>query len=103
VVQDTTFEDIRVEEAGIFIKLALDEPPDWRDAANTGSYKNTYFTNVSSDANKSIVLHGRPGTTGTIDGVHFKNLTIQGKAVTSQTDSDASWNIANGVTNITFE
>ena len=33
----------------------------------------------------------------------FKNLTIQGKAITSQTDSGASWNIANGVTNITFE
>jgi hypothetical protein len=48
-------------------------------------------------------LHGRSGSSGTIDGVHFKNLTIQGKAVTSQTDSDASWSIANGVTNITFE
>jgi 3D (Asp-Asp-Asp) domain-containing protein len=103
VVQNTTFEDIRVEAADVFIKLALDEPPDWRDAANQSVYKDTYFTNVSSDSNRSIVLHGRSGTSGTINGVHFKNLTIQGKAVTSQTDSDASWNIANGVTNITFE
>jgi hypothetical protein len=87
----------------VFIKLALDEPPDWRDAANKSIYKDTYFTNVSSDSNRNITLHGRSGSSGTIDGVHFKNLTIQGKAVTSQTDSDASWNIANGVTNITFE
>jgi hypothetical protein len=102
-VQNTTFEDVRVETSDIFIKLALDEPPDWRDAANKSIYKNTYFTNVSSDSNRSIMLHGRSGSSGTIDGVHFKKLTIQGKDVTSQTDSDASWNIANGVTNITFE
>jgi hypothetical protein len=103
VVQNTKFEDIRVESADVFIKLALDEPPDWRDAANASTYKDTYFTNVSSDANKTVFLHGRSGTSGTINGVHFKNLTIQGKAVTSQTDSDASWDIKNGVTNITFE
>jgi hypothetical protein len=103
VVQNTKFEDIRVETSDVFIKLALDEPPDWRTAANASTYKDTTFTNVSSDANRTIFLHGRSGTSGTINGVHFKNLTIQGKAVTSQTDSDASWNIANGVTNITFE
>ena len=103
VVQNTTFEDIRVEAADVFIKLALDEPPDWRDAANTTTYKDTYFTNVSSDQNRTIVLHGRSGSSGTIDGVHFNNLTIQGNAVTSQTDPDANWDIANGVTNITVQ
>jgi len=103
VVRNTIFEDIRVESAGIFIKLALDEPPDWRNAANQTVYQDTYFTNVSSDSNRTIILHGRSGTSGTIDGVHFTNLTIRGNAVTSQTDSDASWNIANGVTNITFQ
>jgi hypothetical protein len=103
VVSNTTYEDVRVEAADIFIKLALDEPPDWRSAANASVYKDTYFTNVSSDSNRNIVLHGRSGSSGTIDGVHFKNLTIQGKVITSQTDSGASWNIANGVTNITFE
>jgi hypothetical protein len=103
VIQNTKFEDVRVEAADVFIKLALDEPPDWRSAANSSTYKDTYFTNVSSDSNRSIILHGRSGTSGTINGVHFKNLTIQGKAVTSQTDSDASWDIKNGVTNITFE
>ncbi len=102
-VRNTRFEDVRVEEAGVFIKLALDEPPDWRDAANQSTYVDTYFTNVSSESNRTVQLHGRSGTTGTIDGVHFTNLTIQGNAVTSQTDPDASWNIANGVTNITFQ
>jgi len=38
-----------------------------------------------------------------MDGVHFKNLTVQGKAVTSQTDSDASWDINAYVSNITFQ
>jgi hypothetical protein len=38
-----------------------------------------------------------------IAGVHFTNLTIQGNAVTSQTDPDANWDIANGVTSITFQ
>jgi polygalacturonase len=103
VVQNTKFEDVRVEAADVFIKLALDEPPDWREVANASIYKDTYFTNVSSDANKTISLHGRSGASGTINGVHFKNLTIQGKAVTSQTDSDAGWDVKNGVTNITFE
>ncbi len=103
VVRNTTFEDVRVEETGVFIKLVLDEPPDWRDAANQSTYLDTYFWNVSSESNRTVQLHGRSGTTGTIDGVHFTNLTIQGNAVTSQTDSDASWNIANGVTDITFQ
>ncbi len=102
-IRNTTFEDVRVENTGVFIKLALDEPPDWRDAANQSTYIDTYFTNVSSDSNRTVQLHGRAGTTGTIDGVHFTNLTIQGNPVTSQTDGDASWNIANGVTNITFQ
>ena len=42
-------------------------------------------------------------TTVNISGVHFKNFTVQGKAITSQTDSDASWDINSYVSNITFE
>jgi hypothetical protein len=103
VIRNTTFEDVRVEDAGIFIKLALDEPPDWRNAANQSTYIDTYFTNVTSYGNRSIQLHGRSGSSGTIDGVHFSNLTIQGNPVTSQNDSDAGWSITNGVTNITFQ
>ena len=65
-------------------------------------YKHTYFTNVSSDVKKVINLHGASSTVN-INGVHFKNLTVQGKAITSQTDSDASWSINSFVSNITFE
>jgi hypothetical protein len=103
VVSNTTFEDIRVEAAdSMLINLALDQPPTWRTAADTGSYKDTYFTNVSSDAKQVISLHGK-SSSANINGVHFKNLTIQGKAVTSQTDSDASWDINSYVSNITFQ
>jgi hypothetical protein len=103
VVSNTTFENIRVEAAdSMFINLALDQPPDWRDAADTGIYKDTYFTNVSSDVKKVISLHGK-SSAANITGVHFKNLTVQGKAVTSQTDSDASWDINSYVSGITFQ
>jgi hypothetical protein len=103
VVSNTTFEDIRVEGAdSMFINLALDQPPTWRTAVNTGVYKDTYFTNVSSDVKKVISLHGK-SSSANITGVHFKNLTVQGKAITSQTDSDASWDINSFVSNITFE
>jgi hypothetical protein len=103
VVSNTTYEDIRVEAAdSMLINLALDQPPDWRDAANTSVYKDTYFTNVSSDVKKVISLHGKSSSVN-INGVHFKNLTVQGKAVTSQTDADASWDINSYVSNITFE
>ena len=103
VVSNTTFQDIRVEAAdSMLINLALDQPPTWRTAADTGVYKDTYFTNVSSDVKKVIALHGMSATVN-ITGVHFKNFTVQGKAVTSQTDSDASWDINSYVSNITFQ
>jgi hypothetical protein len=103
VVSNTTFEDIRVEAVdSLLINLALDQPPDWRDAANTGVYKETSFINVSSDVKKQISLHGKSATVN-IDGVHFSGLTVQGKAITSQTDSNASWSINSYVKNITFK
>lgn len=102
-VSDTTFEDIRVEAAdSMLIHLALDQPPDWRDAANTSVYRDTYFTNVSSDVKQVIRLHGKSAAVN-IEGVHFKGLTVQGKEVTSQTDPDASWDINSFVSDITFE
>ena len=103
VVSNTTYENVRVEAAdSMLINIALDQPPDWRDAANTSVVKDTYFTNVSSDVKQVISLHGKSSSVN-INGVHFKNLTVQGKAVTSQTDSDASWSINSYVSNITFE
>jgi hypothetical protein len=103
VVSNTTYENVRVEAAdSMLINIALDQPPDWRDAANTSVVKDTYFTNVSSDVKQVISLHGKSSSVN-INGVHFKNLTVQGKAVTSQTDPDASWSINSYVSNITFE
>jgi polygalacturonase len=103
VVSNTTFEDIRVEAAdSMLINLALDVPPTWRTAADTGVYKDTYFTNVSSDVKQVISLHGKSSTVN-ITGVHFSNFTVQGKAITSQTDTDASWDINAYVSNITFQ
>jgi hypothetical protein len=103
VVSNTTFSNIRVEAAdSMLINLALDVPPTWRTAADSGSYKDVYFTNVSSDVKQVIGLHGKSSTVN-ITGVHFNNFTVQGKAITSQTDSDASWDINQFVSGITFQ
>ena len=51
---------------------------------------------------KPIVLHGKSASVN-ITGVHFKNLTVQGHAVTTQTDADATWNINSFASGITFE
>ena len=103
VVSNATFSNIRVEAAdSMLINLALDVPPTWRTAADTGMYKDTYFTNVSSNVKQVISLHGKSATVN-IAGVHFTNLTVQGKAVTSQTDTDASWDINQFVSGITFQ
>ena len=103
VVSNVTFSNIRVEAAdSMLINLALDVPPTWRTAANTGTYKDIYFTNVSSDIKKVISLHGKSSTVN-INGVHFKNLTVQGKTITSQTDANASWDINQFVSGITFQ
>ena len=102
VVSDVTFSNIRVEAAdSMLINLALDVPPTWRTAANTSVYKNITFSNVSSDVKKVIALHGKSATVN-INGVHFKNLTVQGKAVTSQTDADATWDVNQYVSGVDF-
>jgi len=103
VVSNTTFEDIRVEAAdSMLINLALDVPPTWRTAANTGTYKDVYFTNVSSDVKSVISMHGK-SSSANITGVHFKNFTVAGKTITSQTDANASWDINSYVSGITFQ
>jgi len=103
VVSNTTFQDIRVEAAdSMLINLALDQPPTWRTAADTGVYKDTYFTNVSSDVKSVISMHGK-SSSANITGVHFKNFTVAGKTITSQTDANASWDINSYVSGITFQ
>ena len=60
------------------IDLSSDMPPDWRTAANTSVIKDTYFTDIASNVKQPIVLHGKSATVN-IAGVHFTNLTVQGK------------------------
>jgi hypothetical protein len=103
LVQNTKFENIRIEAADTsMIALSQDEPPDWRDAANTSVIKDTYFTNITSDVKRPINLHGRSASVNQT-GIHFSNLMVAGKPVTSQTDADATWSINAYVTNIVFE
>jgi len=103
VVSNTKFEDIRVEAAdSMFINLALDQPPTFRTAADTGRDVETFFTNVSSDVNRLINLHGQSATVD-IMGVHFTNLSVQGNPITSQTSTRATWSINQFVSGITFQ
>jgi polygalacturonase len=103
VVQNTKFENIRIEAAdSSIIALSEDDPPTWRTAANTSIIKDTYFTNVTSDVKMPINLHGA-SSTANITGVHFSKLTVKGNPVTSQTDADVTWSINSFVSNITFE
>jgi hypothetical protein len=101
VVSNTRWENVRVEKTGSLIDLEEDRPPSWRTVKNTATIRDAYFTNVTSDDKKVINLHGRSSSVN-INGVHFSNLTVQGKPVTSRTDPDASWNINAYVSNITF-
>jgi polygalacturonase len=99
VVQNTIWQDIRVEAADSrLIDIQEDMPPTWRTAANQTITKNSSFTNVTSAVDQSINLHGKDATTN-VNGVHFTGLMVKGKAVTAQT---ASWSVLNAV-NITFQ
>jgi polygalacturonase len=103
VVQNTRFEDIRIEAADAsMIALSSDDPPSWRPAANRSLIVDTHFENVSSRVKKPINLHGRSSTVN-IAGVHFENLTVEGKPVTSATDPDAAWSINPFVSGIDFD
>ena len=103
VVQNTRFENVRIEAADLSM-IALEEadPPDWREAANQSIIKDTYFTNITSDTQNVINLHGRSAMYN-ITGVHFENVVVRGQPLTSQTDPDAAWSMNSFVSNITFE
>jgi hypothetical protein len=103
VVQNSTFENIRIEAADTsIIALEEDDPPTWRACANQSIVKDTYFTNVASEVNLVINLHGKSADYG-VDGVHFRNFTVQGNPVTSQTDPAATFSINSYVSNVTFD
>jgi polygalacturonase len=101
LVENTKFEDIRIESTGILINIQNDQKPSWRTTVNQSIVKNTYFTNVASDDNKTISMSGISSQYN-INGINFSNFTVLGKPITSKTDSDAKWSINANVTNITF-
>jgi hypothetical protein len=103
LISGTKFENIRIEAADSnLVDLEEDNAPTWRTAPNTSIAKDTYFTNITADVNKLINIHGKSSTVN-INGVHFSGFTVQGKAITSQTDTDATWSINSFVSNITFQ
>jgi polygalacturonase len=103
VVQNTRFENIRIEAADAsIIALSSDDPPSWRAAANRSVIKDTHFTNVTSYVKQPINLHGRSVAVN-ITGVHFANLVVEGKPVTSPTDPNAVWSINPFVSGIDFD
>lgn len=102
VVQNTRYENIRIEAAdSSIIALSSDDPPSWRTAANQSIIKDTHFRNVTSYVNKPINLHGRSPAVNIV-GVHFENLSVEGKPVTSSADPDATWSINPFVSGIDF-
>ena len=103
LITNTKWQDIRIEAAdSTLVDLEEDNAPTWRTAPNTSIAKDTYFTNITASVNKPISIHGKSSSV-TINGVHFSGFTVQGKAITSQTDSDATWSINQYVSNITFQ
>ena len=102
-ITNIRFEDIRVEYAkDILIGIDLTGKPSWRDTENECIVRDTYFTNVSSDSRSVVTLKGESSTYN-IDGVHFDNFRVQGKPVTSTSDSDANWSINSYAYNIYFD
>ncbi|HEY5959994.1 MAG TPA: glycosyl hydrolase family 28 protein, partial [Polyangiaceae bacterium] len=98
VVQNTTFQDVRIEAVdSSLVDVQNNNLPSWRTAAGMTVIKETFFTNVSADVRKSINLHGTSSSVNVI-GVHFNNFTLQGKAVGQ---SDLSTNAF--VSGITFQ
>ncbi|MBV9947129.1 MAG: hypothetical protein JOZ69_09800, partial [Myxococcales bacterium] len=101
VVENTTFENVRIEAADSnIVDLNEDMPPTFRTAANMSVTNNTTLTNVTSDVKLPIILHGKSPTIN-INGVHFSQLTVQGHAITSVTDPNAIWDINADVSGVT--
>lgn len=98
VVQNTTYQDVRIEAAdSSLVDVQNNSLPSWRTAAGQTVIKETFFTNVSADVRKAINLHGMSSSIN-ITGVHFSNFKIQGTAITQSNLSTNSY-----VSGITFQ
>jgi hypothetical protein len=98
-VEGTIWENIRIEAADTsLIDINEDMPPTWRTAANMTVTDDSTFQNITSAVDKTVNLHGKNSTVN-IDGVHFINFNVAGKAITAAT---SSWS-EQDVINITFQ
>jgi hypothetical protein len=96
VVQNTTYENIRIENAeASLVDVQNNSLPSWRTAAGQTVIKETFFTNVTAETRKAIGLHGMSSTVN-INGVHFSNFKAQGAAITQSNLSTNSY--VSGVT-----
>jgi len=103
LIQNTTWENIRIEIADSnLIDIEEDRAPDWRTAPNTSTVKDAYFKTIAADTKQLINIHGKSSSVN-VNGVHFSAFTVGGNPLTSQSDSDATWNINQYVSNITFQ
>jgi hypothetical protein len=99
VIQNITWEDIRIEAVdGRIIDFEEDATATWRNAPNLATVREVFITNVASDVNKEIYIHGKSSSVN-ISGIHFDNFTIGGNKVTSQ----SGWNVNSFVSGITFQ
>ena len=98
VVQNTTFQDVRIEAVdSSLVDVQNNSLPSWRTAAGKTVIKDTFFKNVSADVRKAINLHGMSSSV-TITGVHFSSFKIQGTAISQSNLSTNSY-----VSGVTFE
>jgi hypothetical protein len=98
-IEGTIWENIRIEAADTsLVDINEDMPPTWRTAANMTVTDDSTFQNITSAVDKTVNLHGKNSTVN-IDGVHFINFNVAGKAITAAT---SSWS-EQDVINITFQ
>ncbi len=115
-ISGTVFEDIRIESVtGRLVDFNMDPKAiEWRTNPGICTVNDTSVANVSSAVSAEILIKGNihdyneasdpyHGNEYYIDGVHFSSLTIQGEPVTSIDDEDASFNLNEYATDITFE
>jgi hypothetical protein len=100
VALNTRFEDVRVEEAGVFIKLALDE------ASGLARRRNRAPTSITSTSqcelgksNRTSSSTAESGTSGHLSTASTsRSSPSRATPVHSQTTLMRAGNIANGVT-----
>lgn len=107
-ITGTVFENIRVEQinSGRLIDFAL-KPEDitWRYTPGLATVTGVSVIDVTSEVSAQCRIAGNAHDGGEyfIDGVSFTNFVVEGNVITSVDDPNASFDINEYVTNITFD